>query len=115
MIPAAGARAHTNYIAFLIHRLSGIGLAIFLPAHFWALGTAIEGEAQFENFLRWSDAPLAKFGELVLVVLLAAHLGGGLRVLALEFLPWHDWQKSAVAASFAAALVVGLVFLLNLA
>jgi fumarate reductase subunit D len=112
--PAIGARSHANYVAFLVHRLSGIGLALFLPLHFWALGTAIEGEARLEHFLRWTDHPLAKAGELVLVVLLAAHLGGGLRVLAIEFLPWRDWQKSAVALSFAAALVVGLVFLLNL-
>jgi fumarate reductase subunit D len=111
---ALGARRHANYAAFLIHRLSGIALAVFLPLHFWALGTAIEGEARLETFLRWSDAPLVKAAEFGLVVLLAAHLGGGLRVLAIEFLPWHDWQKSAVAVTFAASLVVGLVFLLNL-
>jgi fumarate reductase subunit D len=48
------------------------------------------------------------------VVALAVHLAGGLRVLALEFLPWHDWQKAlaAVAAGFAAA--VGLALALAL-
>ena len=115
LAPALGARRHANYVAFLIHRLSGIALALFLPLHFWALGTAIESEARLETFLRWSDAPLAKAAEFGLVVLLAVHLGGGLRVLALEFLPWHDRQKSIVAASFAAALAIGLAFLLNLA
>ena len=38
---------------------------------------------------------LAKAGHRVL--LLAAHLTGGLRLLALEFLPWRDWQKTLLA------------------
>ena len=54
-----------------------------------------------------------KAAEWGLVVLLAAHLGGGLRVLALEFLPWRDWQKSLAAG--AAALTVGYGLALALA
>jgi hypothetical protein len=36
-----------------------------------------------------------------------------LRLLALEFLPWREWQKSLFAASVAAALAAGLLFALN--
>jgi fumarate reductase subunit D len=39
---------------------------------------------------------------------------GGLRLLALEFLPWRDWQKSLAAAAAAVALAVGLAFALAL-
>jgi hypothetical protein len=35
-------------------------------------------------------------------------------VLALEFLPWRDWQKSLAAAAAAATLVAGLAFALAL-
>jgi fumarate reductase subunit D len=55
-----------------------------------------------------------KAAEWGLVVLLAAHLGGGLRVLALEFLPWRDWQKSLAAAAAALTLGWGLAFALAL-
>ena len=106
------ARNHPAYWAFLVHRVSGIALALFLPAHFLALASAIRGEAALDNFLRWSEQPLVKAGEWILVVLLAAHLGGGLRLLALEFLPWRDWQKTLAALAAAFALVVGLVFAL---
>jgi fumarate reductase subunit D len=108
------ARGHTGFWAFAVHRISGVALALFLPAHFWALGQAIQGEAALDGFLRWSDRPLVKLAELGLVLLLAAHLAGGLRLLAIEFLSWHDHQKTAVALSAAFALVVGLAFLLNL-
>jgi fumarate reductase subunit D len=85
-----------------------------LPIHFWALAHALEGEAKLEGFLRWTDSPLVKFTEWGLVVLLAAHLAGGLRVLALEFLPWRDWHKGLAAAAAGVALAVGLAFALAL-
>jgi fumarate reductase subunit D len=108
------ARAHRGYLAFAVHRLSGVGLAIFLPLHFLALGTAIEGEAALDGFLRWTDHPLVKLAGTGLVLLLALHLAGGLRLLALEFLGWRDWQKTAVAVATSFGLAVGLLFLLNL-
>jgi len=106
-------RSHPAYIAFLVHRLSGLLLALFLPLHFWALGQAIAGEAALEGFLRWTDNAVLKAAETGLVVLLAAHLAGGLRVLALEFLGWRSSQKTMVAASAGLSLAAGLLFLLN--
>jgi len=108
------ARSHPAYWAFAVHRLSGVLLALFLPLHFWALGQALHGEAGLDAFLRWSDQPLVKFAETALVLLLAAHLTGGLRLLALEFLAWRNWQKGLLAAAGGATLAVGLLFLLNL-
>jgi len=94
----------------LVHRVSGIALALFLPAHFWVLGQGLAMDA----FLKWTEQPLVKFAEWGLVLLLAAHLGGGLRVLALEFLPWRDWQKSLAAGAAALTLGWGLAFALAL-
>ncbi len=107
-----GVRNHPAYWAFLVHRISGVALALFLPAHFLALASAIRGEAALDVFLRWSEQPLVKAGEWILVMLLAAHLAGGLRILALEFLPWRDWQKTLAALAAAFALLVALVFAL---
>ena len=100
----------SSYGVFLVHRVSGIALAAFLPLHFWTLGSAL----QLEGFIAWTQQPLVKLGEWLIVVALAAHLGGGLRVLALEFLPWRDWQKSLAAAAAALTLAVGLAFALAL-
>ena len=94
----------------LIHRLSGVALALFLPLHFWALGKGL----QLDEFLRWTEQPLVKFAEWGIVVLLAVHLGGGLRVLAIEFLDWHEWQKSLAAIAAAIVFATGLAFALAL-
>ena len=108
------ARSHPAYGAFVVHRISGILLAVFLPVHFWALGQSLQGAAQFDHFLAWTAAPAVKFAEWGIVVLLAAHLTGGLRLLALELLPWRDWQKSLAALAAAIALAFGLAFALAL-
>ena len=107
-------RNHPGYWVFAVHRLSGIALAVFLPVHFWAIGHTLESAASFDSLLAWTSRPLVKFAEWGIVVLLAAHFGGGLRVLALEFLPWRDWQKTLAAAACAFALAVGLAFALAL-
>ena len=102
----------------LVHRLSGLALALFLPVHFWALGQALgdemqSGEAQLESFLRWTDQPLVKASEWAVVLLLAIHLTGGVRILMIEFLPWRDWQKTLAALAAGAALAIGLLFALS--
>jgi len=106
------ARKHIAWWAFVVHRLSGIALALFLPAHFWVLGTALKGEAALDGELLWTRQPLVIAGEWVLIVLLAAHLAGGLRLLALEFLPWRNWQKTLATLAAGFALAAGLAFAL---
>src|SRR5260221_12568039 len=88
-------RNHPAYWAFLAHRISGLLLALFLPAHFWALSRAIEGEARLDALLRWTENPLVRLAEAGLVVLLAAHLAGGVRLLALVFFARPGGEKTA--------------------
>ena len=114
MKPAQAHRNHPAYWAFLLHRLSGLALILFLPLHFLVLGMALQGNSSLDEVIRWTDNPWVKTGEWILVTLLALHLAGGLRVLALEFLPWSTRQKTWIALSAAASLFVGLIFLLNL-
>jgi len=105
-------RNHPAYWAFMVHRISGIALAVFLPMHFWLLASALEGEAALQAKLAWTEQPLVLAGEWLIVVALAAHLAGGLRVLALEFLPWRGWQKTLAALAAGFALAIGLAFAL---
>ncbi|HKK13269.1 MAG TPA: succinate dehydrogenase [Gammaproteobacteria bacterium] len=103
-------RQHPGFWAFVVHRLSGLLLTLFLPWHFWVLGKALNGSAALDGFLRWTDQPLVKWSELALVLLLAAHLTGGVRLLLLEFLDWREWQKALLAVATVATLAVGVAF-----
>lgn len=108
-------RDHPSYWAFLVHRLSGLLLALFLPLHFFALARALAGAEALDDFLRWTEQPLLKASEVALVFLLAAHLAGGLRLLVVEFAGWRvQAAKSWVAVAAGFALFCALTFALNL-
>jgi fumarate reductase subunit D len=104
-------RGSALWLAAMAHRLSGLGLAIFLPVHFLALGLAIDGEARLDSFLRWSEQPMVKLAETGLVFLLTVHLLGGLRVLVIENLAWRDGQKQLATLAAAISAIIAFVFL----
>jgi fumarate reductase subunit D len=106
-------RASALWLAALVHRLSGLALACFLPLHFLALGLAIDGTAQLDRFLSWTANPLVKLAEAILIFLLAIHMLGGIRVLLIENLPWREGQKELAKAALVAALLVALAYLLR--
>ncbi len=104
-------RTGALWLAAMVHRLSGLALAIFLPFHFLALGLAIRDAASLDGFLRWTEQPLVKLAESGLVFLLTVHLLGGLRVLVIENLDWRDGQKQLATIAAAISAVVALAFL----
>jgi fumarate reductase subunit D len=111
-LSSAGHRASRLWIAFLVHRLSGLALACFLPLHFLMLGTALRGEAQLETLLRWTANPLVKWAEAGLVFLLSVHLFGGLRVLVVENLTWRAEQRSIATAALIVAAITAVAFII---
>jgi fumarate reductase subunit D len=112
---AVGHRRDALWIAFLVHRLSGLALACFLPLHFLVLGLAIRGAAALDSMLSWSANPLVKLMEMVLVFLLGVHMLGGIRVLAIENLAWSGAQKRAASAALLVAGLVAIAFIIRAA
>jgi fumarate reductase subunit D len=106
-------RGSALWIAAMIHRISGLALAIFLPIHFFVLGLAFHGGAQLDAFLRWSDQPSVKLAEGGLVFLLTVHLLGGLRVLVIENFSWRDGQKQLATLAAAVSALIAFIFLVR--
>jgi fumarate reductase subunit D len=108
------AHNHPAWWAFVVHRLSGLALAAFLPLHFWALSTALHGAPGLDGFLRFADRPLFRFAEWGLVILLALHMTGGVRLLLIEFRPWSGLRKNWIALTCGAGFAAGVAFALAL-
>ena len=106
-------RSHPLWYAYALHRLSGLGLAIFLPLHFYVLSQALTRPDTLDAVLRFADNPMVKLAEFGLVFGLAVHIFGGLRLMAMEWLPWSDRQKSLAASAVAIAFVISGTFLLQ--
>jgi fumarate reductase subunit D len=102
-----------GFMAALLHRLSGIALAVFLPLHFLALGTALSGADRLDAFFNLTHNVWIRAAEWGLVSALALHLALGLRVLVLESAGWRESSASVVSGCVAGSLAVGILFLLN--
>jgi fumarate reductase subunit D len=108
-----GHRSHPQWFAYALHRVSGLALALFLPVHFWTLSMALTDPEALDGFLTFAELPLVKLAEFGLVFLLAVHLFGGLRLMAMEWLPWSGGRKTMAAAAVAASFGVSAAFLLK--
>ena len=106
-------RAHPLWLAFILHRVSGLGLALFLPLHFWVLALAMTDPARLDGFLSLTDRGVVKLAEVGLVFLLAVHMFGGLRLMAMEWLPWSPSQKTLAAGATAASFLLATLFFLR--
>jgi len=62
----------------------------------------------------FADRPLFKFAEWGLVVLLALHMMGGVRLLLIEFAGWSGLRKNWIAGAVGFAALAGMAFALAL-
>ena len=93
-------RAHPLWLAYILHRLSGLALALSDPT-------------RLDGFLMLTQAGVVKLAEFGLIFLLAVHMFGGLRLIALEFLPWRPGQKWLAAGAAALSFLVAVLFLMG--
>lgn len=103
-------RGHPLWFAYALHRASGLGLALFLPLHFHVLSMALTQPERLDKALAFADNPLVKLAEFGLVFGLAVHMFGGLRLLAMEWLPWSERQKTFAAAALALSFLISGTF-----
>lgn len=106
-------RAHPLWLAYLLHRVSGLTLALFLPFHFWILSLALTNPARLDGFLAFTAVGTVKMAEFGLVFLLAVHMFGGLRLMAMEWLPWTPPQKTLAAGATALSFLIATLFLMQ--
>lgn len=107
-------RLSLSYMAFILHRLSGLGLVCFLPFHFLVLGLGLEGDAALNEVLAYTEKPIIKAGEFILIVLFSLHLLLGIRVLIIEWMPWPNYgglRAGWIFGAVAVALILGWIFI----
>ena len=102
-----------GFLAAMLHRLSGIALAIFLPVHFIALGMALGGADPCRVSSASPTTLFVRAAEWGLVTALGMHMALGIRVLAIEWLAMQARGAIVLSWCVAGSVTVGLLFLLN--
>ena len=74
-------------VAWIIQRITGLGLAVFLLAHIFSIHRLVSGPAAFQEELKLYGNPFFKLSEIGLGLLIFSHAFNGLRILAFDWLP----------------------------
>jgi succinate dehydrogenase / fumarate reductase cytochrome b subunit len=101
-------RVRTGMFAWLMHRLTGVGLVVYLVIHVWGLKSLTDPET-FNALIAKYHSPIYKVGEFALLVGVVYHAMNGLRIVLIDFLGWSPKQKRLFATLGIVALVIILV------
>ena len=104
-------RNNPNQLAFVIHRTSGLCLAIFLPIHLYVISLLLKNPQQLDAFLTWTSAPAVKLSETILIMLAGIHLAGGIRILVVEWFSVSGVSSRWISLAAGFSIVCGVVFL----
>jgi succinate dehydrogenase / fumarate reductase, cytochrome b subunit len=101
-------RWETGFWAFLLMRISGVALTVYLFLHINVLSNLLAGPEKFNEIMKTVQSPLFKLFEVALLAAVLFHALNGVRVLWIDFGAAAFRQKAWFWAVFvlAAALVV---------
>jgi succinate dehydrogenase / fumarate reductase cytochrome b subunit len=87
-------RWQLGFWAFLLMRISGLALLLYLLMHLYVLTNLLEGPATFDELMKMTHNPLVKFLELVLLGGVVYHAVNGIRTIGVDFLSGAKHHKT---------------------
>jgi succinate dehydrogenase / fumarate reductase cytochrome b subunit len=101
-------KGRANQVMWVLHRISGLGVLLFLIIHIFGMSMAAFNPPLHETMLNLYKTPLFSLGELALAACLIFHSINGTRVAILDLRP-QLWEKQEVATRW--AIIITLVLL----
>ncbi|PJF48177.1 MAG: hypothetical protein D6709_13255 [Chloroflexi bacterium] len=98
----------SGHVLWLLHRVTGLGVVIFLGTHIFGMSMATFNPPLHEAMLAVYKTPLFSVGEIVLAACLIFHAVNGTRIAILELRP-ALWDKQAVATRW--SVIITLILL----
>jgi len=95
-------------LSWILHRLSGIGLVLFIVIHIWGMYSIAKGPKEFNAVIATYNSPLFKVLEIFLFAAIMFHAVNGLRIIVLDFASGSKYPKPLLWATY---IVTGVVFL----
>jgi len=89
-----GYRAPTAMVSWALHRLSGIGVLVFLLLHILDIFIIGYGPKDFNDLLFLYHNPVFRIGEVILIAGVYYHAYNGVRILLIDFWPKaFQWER----------------------
>lgn len=96
----------TGAVAWLLHRISGLVLTLYLPLHIWVVHHLSEGPESFEAMMGRVGTPLFRILEVALLAAVLYHSINGFRILLFDLGLAIRAQKTAFWAAFVLTVLV---------
>lgn len=93
--------------SWVLHRLSGLGVVLFLFLHVLDTSFAAFAPAMYEEAIAAYQTPLFTIGEFGLIAAVVYHALNGLRIIAMDFKPeWWKYQEKAAWGVLAGTVII---------
>ncbi len=111
-------KPHPGEWAWMLHRVSGVALTVYLFVHIWALRGLTTGRSAFEAEMDLFTTPIFKFLEWGLFAFVIFHSLNGLRVAIVDLASKNASRQKALlrivyTVGIAAMIFMGVLIFLN--
>lgn len=98
----------TGFFSFVLRRITGVALALYLFMHMWVIGSANQGAAAFDSRLALVQSPLFKFLEIALLAAVIYHAIDGIRLLIVHYFDVAAYRQSLFYAVLVVSVILGI-------
>jgi succinate dehydrogenase / fumarate reductase cytochrome b subunit len=96
----------SGFVSFVLRRLTGVALVLYLFAHMWVIGSANQGPAAFDARLSLVQSPFFKLAEVALLAAVIYHAFDGLRLIIVHHFRVTEYRRSLIYAAFAVSVLL---------
>ena len=102
-------KGHEGQWSWLFHRITGVGIILFLFAH--VLDTAVIGWGPnaYNRVIHAYENPFVRLLELGLVAMVIYHSFNGIKILLIDFFPRLTTKIRALGLATAAAFILAMI------
>ncbi len=99
----------TGFISWLLRRISGLALVLYLFMHIWVIGSANSGQAAFNARIASVSTPIFKLFEVALLAAVVYHALDGIRLLLIHYFDLTEQRKNLFWAVFILSAILTVV------
>ena len=107
-------KKHSGSWAWILHRITGLGLTFYILLHIIALTGLVRGEAAFNEEMALFSTPLFLVLEWLLCALVMFHAANGVRIVLVDFGSGAKSHKKILVFVylFSIVMILGMAYLI---
>lgn len=99
-------RKHSGSWAWILHRITGLGLTFYILLHIIALTGLLKGEAAFTEEMKLFTSPVFLFGEWFLGILVMFHAINGVRIVLVDLGNGARYHKQILTFVYVLSIII---------